>query len=173
MGEVKELTIPLPDDFHHHLRDGEVLEDVIGFASESFSNLLVMPNIKPPVRTVEDAEAYRSRILDAAKRRGCDAPNLLMTLYLTDATTIKEIIKVKECGFVKALKLYPAGATTNSDFGVSSYDNIQEVLKKMAELQIPLLVHGEVTDPNVDIFDREAKFIETILKPTKISNSAH
>ena len=165
MGDVTELTISLPDDFHHHLRDGEVLGDVIGHASASFSNLLVMPNIKPPVRTVEDAEAYRSRILDAAKSKCCVAPNLLMTLYLTDTTTPEEIVKVKQSGFVKALKLYPAGATTNSEFGVTSYGNIQEVLRKMADLQIPLLVHGEVTDPKVDIFDREAKFIEIVLKP--------
>ena len=107
--------------------------------SASFSNLLVMPNIKPPVRTVEDAEAYRSRILDAAKSKCCVAPNLLMTLYLTDTTTPEEIVKVKQSGFVKALKLYPAGATTNSEFGVTSYGNIQEVLRKMADLQIPLL----------------------------------
>lgn len=162
---MEELKIKKPHDFHHHLRDGEVLPDVIEHASASFSGILVMPNIKPPVRCVEDAEAYRNRILDAAKGRHCVAPTLLMTLYLTDTTTPEEIVKVKESGFIKALKLYPAGATTNSEFGVTSYGNIQEVLKKMTELQIPLLVHGEVTDPTVDIFDREAKFIELVLKP--------
>jgi dihydroorotase len=159
------IIIEVPDDFHHHLRDGEVLPDVVEHASRTFGNVLCMPNIKPPVRSVEEAAAYRDRIVEAGNSRGCHVPNLLMTLYLTDTTTPDDIQQVKDSGFVKALKLYPAGATTNSEFGVTSYEKIQPVLRAMAEAKIPLLVHGEVTDPAVDIFDREAVFIETILKP--------
>jgi dihydroorotase len=163
---MNEITISVPDDFHHHLRDGEVLPNVVEYCASSFHNVLVMPNIKPPVRTVEEAEAYLARILEAGQvSSSSSSPNYLMTLYLTDTTTPEEIIKVSASDNVYALKLYPAGATTNSEFGVTSYDKIKPCLAKMSELQIPLLVHGEVTDPTIDIFDREAVFIENKLKP--------
>jgi dihydroorotase len=161
-----EIHLSSPVDFHLHLRDGEVLKDTIEHAAASFDQILVMPNIQPPVRTVDDANAYRQRILDAAASRGCRAPDLLMTLYLTDTTTVEEIEKVAGPGsHVKALKLYPQGVTTNSEYGVTEYGKIQRVLRRMSELGIPLLVHGEVKDANVDIFDREERFIELILKP--------
>ena len=133
---VDAIEIEIPDDFHHHLRDGEVLADVVEHASRAFGNLLCMPNIKPPVRTVREAEEYRDRIIQAGNSRGCRLPTLLMTLYLTDTTTPEDIIQVKDCGFVKALKLYPAGATTNSEFGVTSYHKIQPVLRAMADAKI-------------------------------------
>ena len=154
MSSEIEISILAPDDMHHHFRDGEVLADNVVHMCH-FNNVLVMPNIKPPVRTVAEALAYKQRIHAAAASRNVVPPNLMMTLYLTDTTTPEEISKVKESGEVKAMKLYPAGATTNSEFGVSSYDKIKPALAAMQELGIPLLLHGEVTDPDVDIFDRE------------------
>lgn len=124
-----------------------------------------MPNLKPPVRTVAEAAAYRQRILAALPARSAFEP--LMTLYLTDATPPDEILRVKESGFVHALKLYPAGATTNSDAGVTDLAKCQKTLEKMAELGIPLLCHGEVADPAVDVFDREARFIERVMLPLR------
>jgi dihydroorotase len=157
----------LPDDFHHHLRDGQVLSDTVQFVSNSFDYVLVMPNINPPVTDVNKANEYLKRIKDAYENSHVKntQPTFLMTLYLTDNTSSSDIIDVYNSNNVVALKLYPSGATTNSQFGVTSYDNIKPALQTMSDYQIPLLVHGEVTDPEVDIFDREAVFIENVLKP--------
>lgn len=159
----QSLTITRPDDWHLHLRDGETMAAVVGHSAREFARAIIMPNLKPPVTTVELAAAYRSRIL-AALPTGSDFEPL-MTLYITDQMSPGEIVKAKESGFVKAVKLYPAGATTNSDSGVTSFDKVMGTLEKMAEVGLPLLVHGEVTDPAVDVFDREAVFIDTILAP--------
>jgi len=153
------LTILQPDDYHHHLRDEPYLEHTVPFAARAFHRLLVMPNLVPPVTTTVMALEYRERIL---KRVPADVPEgsfvPLMALYLTDNTTPEEIALAKESGHVYAVKLYPAGATTNSDFGVTSYEKIMPALSKMEELGIFLLVHGESTDQSVDIFEREQSF---------------
>lgn len=174
--ETEYIDLYLPDDFHHHLRDGELLTNVVKFASQSFDNVLVMPNIKPPVKKVQDANEYLKRIKKAYMLEDISSgihnqmPNFLMTLYLTDNTTPEDIQEVYKSENVFALKLYPAGATTNSEFGVTNYKNIDPVLKEMASLEIPLLVHGEVTDPDIDIFDREQVFIDSVLKPILIKH---
>ncbi|MFC4159102.1 dihydroorotase [Chitinimonas lacunae] len=160
---MNSLTLIRPDDWHLHLRDGDALKAVLPDTARRFGRAIVMPNLKPPVRTVEDAAAYRERIL-AALPAGLNFEPL-MTLYLTDVTPPEEIAKVKDSGFVKALKLYPAGATTNSDAGVTDVNKVLPTLAAMAELGIPLLVHGEVTDPAIDVFDREAVFIDRVMKP--------
>jgi len=160
---MQELTLIRPDDWHLHLRDGDALQAVVGHSAERFARAIVMPNLKPPVTTTEQAIAYRDRIL-AALPAGSDFTPL-MTLYLTDKTTPGEIAKACESGVVHAVKLYPAGATTNSDSGVTHIYKPEAALRTMAEVGIPLLVHGEVTESNVDIFDREARFLETVLKP--------
>ncbi len=157
------LTLIRPDDWHLHLRDGAALAAVLPDTARRFGRAIVMPNLKPPVRTVEEAAAYRERILAALPTGMSFEP--LMTLYLTDVTPPEEIAKVKASGFVKALKLYPAGATTNSDAGVTDINKVLPTLAEMARQGIPLLVHGEVTDPSVDVFDREAVFIERVMKP--------
>lgn len=157
------LTLLRPDDWHLHLRDGAALNAVLLDTARRFGRAIVMPNLKPPVRTVADAAAYRDRILAALPEGASFEP--LMTLYLTDSTPVEEIALVKASGFVKALKLYPAGATTNSDAGVTDFNKILPTLSAMAELGIPLLVHGEVVDHTVDVFDREAIFIERVMKP--------
>jgi dihydroorotase len=157
------LTLIRPDDWHLHLRDGDALKAVLPDTARRFGRAIVMPNLKPPVRTVADAAAYRERILAALPAGLCFEP--LMTLYLTDTTPPEEIARVKESGFVHALKLYPAGATTNSDSGVTDIQKVMPTLKAMAELGVPLCIHGEVTDHTVDVFDREAVFIEQVLKP--------
>ncbi|MBV1774612.1 dihydroorotase [Burkholderiaceae bacterium DAT-1] len=157
------LTLIRPDDWHLHLRDGDALKAVLPDTARRFGRAIVMPNLKPPVRTVEEAAAYRDRILAALPAGTTFEP--LMTLYLTDVTPPEEIAKVKASGFVKALKLYPAGATTNSDAGVTDVNKVLPTLKAMADLGVPLLVHGEVTDASIDVFDREAVFIDRVMKP--------
>jgi len=161
------LTLTRPDDWHLHLRDGDGLKAVVGHSAERFHRAIVMPNLKPPVTTTEQALAYRDRILAALPPSSSSASTFepLMTLYLTDNTTPEEIHKAIESGVVKAVKLYPAGATTNSDAGVTHIYKPEAALRTMAELGMPLLVHGEVTEAHVDIFDREAEFLDTVLKP--------
>ncbi|QDQ26748.1 dihydroorotase [Chitinimonas arctica] len=160
---MQTLTLIRPDDWHLHLRDGAALQAVLPDTARRFGRAIVMPNLKPPVRTVADAAAYRDRILAALPAGMRFEP--LMTLYLTDVTPPDEIARVAESGFVKAIKLYPAGATTNSDQGLTDIAKAMPTLAAMAELGVPLLVHGEVTDPAVDVFDREAVFIEQVMKP--------
>lgn len=160
---MTQITLIRPDDWHLHLRDGEALKAVLPDTARRFGRAIVMPNLKPPVRTVADAAAYRERILAAIPAGMRFEP--LMTLYLTDVTPPEEITRLKDSGFVKAVKLYPAGATTNSDAGLTDIKKAMPTLAAMAELGVPLLVHGEVTDPNVDVFDREAVFIEQVMKP--------
>jgi len=160
---VTELTLTRPDDWHLHLRDGAGLAAVLPHTAERFARAIVMPNLRPPVTSTAQAVAYRERILAALPAGSRFTP--LMTLYLTDNTTAEDIMAAKESGVVYAVKLYPAGATTNSDSGVTDLRKCEAALKAMAELQLPFLVHGEVTDANVDIFDRERVFLERILAP--------
>jgi dihydroorotase len=157
------LTIRRPDDWHVHLRDGDMLAAVAGHTAAQFARAIVMPNLAPPVTTASAAEAYRGRIL-AALPPGADFTPL-MTCYLTDEADPDEIARGHAAGSFTAAKLYPANATTNSAQGVSNIRNIYQVLERMQAIGMPLLVHGEVTDPQVDIFDREAVFIEHILAP--------
>ena len=157
------LTLTRPDDWHLHLRDGEALKAVLPHTARQFARAIVMPNLKPPVTTVALAAAYRERILAALPVGASFEP--LMTLYLTDNTPAEEIRAAVSAGFVKAVKLYPAGATTNSDAGVTDLARCDAALAEMARLGLPLLVHGEVTDPAIDLFDREAVFIEQVLSP--------
>ena len=160
---TESITLTRPDDWHLHLRDGDGLNAVVGHSAERFHRAIVMPNLKPPVTTTEQALEYRDRILAALPAGSTFEP--LMTLYLTDNTSPEEIVKAKQSGVVKAVKLYPAGATTNSDFGVTHIYKPEAALRTMAEVGMPLLVHGEVTEAHVDIFDREAEFLDTVLKP--------
>jgi dihydroorotase len=160
---AEKLTIARPDDWHVHFRDGDLMKSVVGATARQFGRAIVMPNLKPPVTTVEQARAYRERILAAVPPGAPFEP--LMTLYLTDNTSPDEIAKAKDAGFVKAVKYYPAGATTNSDSGVTDIRKCDAVFEAMAAQRIPLLLHGEVTDPEIDVFDREKAFIETILGP--------
>ncbi len=160
---MQTLTITRPDDWHLHLRDGAALAAVLPDTARRFARAIVMPNLKPPVTTVALAAAYRERILDALPAGMNFTP--LMTLYLTDNLPPAEVDALKASGFVHAVKLYPAGATTNSDVGVSDLTKCTPTLARMEKLGVPLLVHGEVTDPAVDIFDREAVFIDTVLNP--------
>lgn len=162
---MKNLTITQPDDWHLHLRDGEALQAVLPDTVRQFARAIVMPNLKPLVRTVADAAAYRDRIMAAIPTGQTFEP--LMTLYLTDNTSPEDIIAAKESGFVKAVKYYPAGATTNSDFGLTDIRNGDRVFETMQEVNLPLLLHGEVTHKEVDIFDREKVFIEKYLIPLK------
>jgi dihydroorotase len=157
------LTITRPDDWHLHLRDGAALAAVLPDTARRFARAVVMPNLKPPVTTVEQAAAYRRRIVAAVPSGMRFEP--LMTLYLTDNLPPAEIERAKASGFVHAVKLYPAGATTNSDAGVTDLGRCRATLAKMEALGLPLLVHGEATDPAVDVFDREAVFIERVLAP--------
>ena len=158
-----KLTITRPDDWHLHVRDGAALAAVLPDTCRQMGRAIIMPNLKPPVTTVEMAAAYRERILAARPAGSTFEP--LMTLYLTEATTADEVRKAKTSGFVHGIKLYPAGATTNSDAGVRDVSNAMVALEAMAEVGMPLLVHGEVTDPAVDVFDREAVFIDTVFEP--------
>ncbi len=158
-----QITITRPDDWHLHLRDGEALAAVLAHTARQFARAIVMPNLKPPVTTVALAAEYRRRILNALPAGADFQP--LMTLYLTDNTRPADIAAAVECGFVKAVKLYPAGATTNSDAGVSAIAKTYGALEEMERLGLPLLVHGEETDPAVDIFDREKAFIDRTLAP--------
>ena len=157
------ITLTRPDDWHLHLRDGAALHAVLPHSARQFARAIVMPNLRPPVTTVAAAARYRQRILDALPAGTRFEP--LMTLYLTDNTAPDEIRRAVESGFVKAVKLYPAGATTNSDAGVTDLAKCDAVLAEMEKVGMPLLVHGEVTDPSVDLFDRERVFIETGLQP--------
>jgi dihydroorotase len=160
---MQTLTITRPDDWHLHLRDGAALAAVLPDTARRFGRAIVMPNLRPPVTTVALAAAYRDRILAALPAGMKFTP--LMTLYLTDNMPPAEVDAIKAGDFVHAIKLYPAGATTNSDAGVSDLKKCAATLARMEKLGVPLLVHGEVTDPAVDIFDREAVFIDTVLQP--------
>ncbi|HEY5310217.1 MAG TPA: dihydroorotase, partial [Casimicrobiaceae bacterium] len=156
------LTLPRPDDWHLHLRDGAAMAAVVGETARVFGRAIVMPNLKPPVTTVAAAQAYRDRILAALPRGTRFAP--LMTLYLTDNTSPPEIAAAKASGFVHAVKYYPAGATTNSDAGVTALDRVYPALAEMERQGMVLSLHGEVTDPAVDMFDRERVFVDTLLE---------
>jgi dihydroorotase len=160
---MQTLTITRPDDWHLHLRDGAALAAVLPDTARRFGRAIVMPNLKPPVTSVALADAYRQRILAALPAGLSFEP--LMTLYLTDNTPPDEIDRAKASGFVHGVKLYPAGATTNSDAGVSALVKCRAALARMEAVGMPLLVHGEVTDPAVDVFDREAVFIDRVLLP--------
>ncbi len=158
-----QLTITRPDDWHLHLRDGEALASVLAHTARQFGRAIVMPNLKPPVTTVEQAANYRERIIAALPAGAVFEP--LMTLYLTDNTPASEVVKAAASGFVKAIKLYPAGATTNSDAGLTAIEKAYDTLAEMERVGLPLLVHGEATDPKIDLFDREKVFIDTVLLP--------
>jgi dihydroorotase len=157
------ITLRRPDDWHLHLRDGAMLEAVLPFTARQFARAIIMPNLVPPVTTVAAAEAYRGRILAALPPDADFTP--LMTCYLTDTTDPDELERGHRAGIFTAGKLYPAKATTNSAHGVSDIAKTYRALERMASLGLPLLVHGEVTDPAIDIFDREAVFIDTVLAP--------
>ena len=163
----QSLTITRPDDWHLHLRDGDALKAVLPHTARQFARAIIMPNLKPPVRTVAEAAAYRGRILaalDSGPAAGCGFEPL-MTLYLTDNTSPDEILRAAQSGFVKAVKYYPAGATTNSDSGVTDLRHCDAVFTAMQEAGLPLLLHGEVTGDEVDVFDREKVFVEKHLIP--------
>ena len=160
---AQTLTITQPDDWHVHLRDGEVLPRTVADISRYFGRAIVMPNLVPPVTNAELARQYHQRITKQLSTQSTFKP--LMTLYLTDKTLVQDIIDAKNSGVVFAAKLYPAGATTNSASGVTDVANIFAVLEQMQQLDMPLLIHGEVTDSDIDIFDREKVFIDTILAP--------
>ena len=159
------LTIPRPDDWHLHLRDGAMLAAVLPETARHFARAIIMPNLVPPVVTEAQAAAYRDRILAALPESMAFQP--LMTLYLTEDTDPDDVASAHASGLVKAVKLYPAGATTNSASGVADFDRVRAVLERMAEIGLPLCVHGEVTSPDIDIFDREAVFIERVLDPIR------
>jgi len=165
MASPDTLNIIRPDDWHLHLRDGSMMADVLPHTARQFARAIVMPNLKPPVTTTAMADAYRQRILAALPAGMQFEP--LMVLYLTNNTPPEEIRRAKESGFVHGVKLYPAGATTNSDAGVTSLKHCMPTLEIMQQLGMPLLVHGEVTDADVDIFDREAVFIDRVLQPLR------
>jgi dihydroorotase len=158
------LTLTRPDDWHVHLRDGDALQAVVPHTAAQFARAIVMPNLRPPVTTAVQAVAYRERILAAVPQGASFTP--LMTLYLTDNLPADEILRAKDVGVV-ALKLYPAGATTNSDAGVTDVRKTYATLEAMQRAGMPLLVHGEVTAPEIDLFDREAVFIDTQLIPLR------
>ena len=157
------LTIQRPDDWHVHLRDGEALKAVVHFTAERFGRAIVMPNLKPAITSTELAGAYRQRILAALPAGSRFEP--LLTLYLTNGTTIEEIDRAKNCGFIHGVKLYPAGATTHSDAGVTDIRQVYGVLARMEEIGMRLLVHGESPQSDVDVFDRETHFIDAVLAP--------
>jgi dihydroorotase len=162
---MQKLTLTRPDDWHLHLRDGAALQAVLPHTVRQFARAIVMPNLKPPVRTVAEAGAYRDRILASVPAGQQFEP--LMTLYLTDNTSPEEIVAAKAAGFVKAVKYYPAGATTNSDLGVTDIRKCDRVFEAMQAEGLPLLLHGEVTDHGVDVFDREKVFIDRHLRPLR------
>jgi dihydroorotase len=158
-----QITLTRPDDWHLHLRDGPALAAVLPHSARQFARAIVMPNLRPPVTTVAAAGEYRARILAALPAGLSFEP--LMTLYLTDHTPVDEIRRAAESDSVQAVKLYPAGATTNSDSGVTDLERCDATVAAMAELGVPLLVHGEATDPAIDVFDREKVFIDRVLQP--------
>jgi dihydroorotase len=159
------LTLTRPDDWHLHLRDGDMLKAVAPESARDFGRAIIMPNLVPPVVTGAQAAAYRSRIMAALPAQSDFQP--LMTLYLTEETDPEDLAAAHASGLVTAAKLYPAGATTNSASGVTDFDKLQPVLEKMAEIGMPMCVHGEVTDADIDIFDREAVFIDRVLDPLR------
>lgn len=161
----QQITITRPDDWHLHVRDGAALASVLPHTAAQFARAIIMPNLKPPVTTTEQAAAYRERILAALPAGMNFEP--LMTLYLTNNTPPDEIRRAKDSGFVHAVKLYPAGATTNSDAGVTDLKNCYKTLETMQEVGMPFLVHGEVTDAEIDLFDREAVFIDRVMQPLR------
>jgi len=161
---MDRLTLKRPDDWHLHLRDGNAMASVLADSARRFARAIVMPNLQPPVRTTQQALDYRERILGALPDGAEFEP--LMTLYLTDDTPPEEIARAKLSGRVFGVKLYPAGATTNSESGVTRLSRCFHTLEKMEELGLPLLVHGESADPHIDVFDREQTFIEEVLGPT-------
>ncbi len=158
---MQTLKIIRPDDFHLHLRDGAEMESVVMDSARQFARAIIMPNLRPPIVTTAQAMDYRERILACLPEDKPFQP--LMTLYLTDRTTPEEIDCARQCGHIYGVKYYPAGATTNSENGVTAIENVYPVLEKMVELDMPLLIHGEVTDNDVDMFDREHVFIERVL----------
>ena len=162
---TQSLTITRPDDWHLHLRDGAMLHAVLPETTRHFARAIVMPNLVPPVVTAAQASAYRDRIMAAMPKGASFEP--LMTLYLTENTDPDDLAAAHASGLITSVKLYPAGATTNSASGVSKFENVRHVLDRMAEIGCPLCVHGEVTDPAVDIFDREAVFIDRVLDPIR------
>ena len=159
------LTLRRPDDWHLHLRDGAMMQAVLPETARHFARAIVMPNLVPPVVTADDAAAYRDRIMRALPEGATFEP--LMTLYLTEATDPEDVRNAHAAGIATAVKLYPAGATTNSASGVRDFEKVRPVLDVMAEIGMPLCVHGEVTDHEIDIFDREATFIDRVLKPLR------
>lgn len=162
---MRSITIRRPDDWHLHLRDGAMLEGVIADTSRHFARAIIMPNLVPPVVTTADATAYRERIMAALPKGDRFEP--LMTLYLTEDTNPDNVEAGAKSGLITAVKLYPAGATTNSHGGVRDMEKAMAVLERMAKIGLPLCVHGEVTTPEVDIFDREKVFIDTVLDPLR------
>lgn len=160
-----QLNIIRPDDWHLHLRDGAMLAATLPYSAAVFGRAIIMPNLNPPIRTLKDLNAYRSRIIAALPAESGFQP--LMTLYLTEDTDPRDISSGAESGELTAVKLYPAGATTNSDSGVRDMSRVTKIFEAMQAADIPLLVHGEVTDPGVDIFDREAVFIDRVLEPLR------
>src|SRR6516162_5661241 len=163
--QIDTITLRRPDDWHVHLRDRAMLAAVVPFTARHFARAIVMPNLVPPVTDVATARAYRERILAALPAGAAFTP--LMTCYLTDTTDPQEVARGWEEGAFAAVKLYPAHATTNSAFGVTDYHRVSPVLERMAQLGMPLLIHGEVTDPDVDVFDREAVFVDRVLDPLR------
>ena len=161
-----QIQLIQPDDWHLHIRDGEVMKDVLADTARQFARAIIMPNLKPPVTTVDLAKAYQGRIQQNLNLLGVTGFTPLMTLYLTDNTSADEVRKAKDAG-IAAFKLYPAGATTNSDAGVSDLKHCYAALEAMQAVGMPLLVHGEVTSPEIDIFDREAVFIDQVLEPLR------
>ena len=160
---MDRITIARPDDWHLHLRDGQAMASVLEDTARRFGRAIVMPNLKPPVRTTQQALHYRERILGELPEGSAFDP--LMTLYLTDNTPPEEIVRAKLSGRVHGVKLYPAGSTTHSDEGVTRISRCFLALEKMEQLGLPLLIHGEVTDPMVDVFDREKAFVDEVLGP--------
>ncbi|WP_216199774.1 dihydroorotase [Polynucleobacter sp. UK-Mo-2m-Kol15] len=161
-----QIQLIQPDDWHLHIRDGKVMKDVLADTARQFARAIIMPNLKPPVTTVDLANAYQGRIEVNLQSLGVTGFTPLMTLYLTDNTSVDEVRKAKDAGIV-GFKLYPAGATTNSDAGVSDIKRCHAVLEAMQAVGMPLLVHGEVTSAEIDIFDREAVFIDQVLEPLR------
>ena len=163
---LSKIELIQPDDWHLHIRDGDVMRDVLADTARQFARAIIMPNLKPPVTTVDLAKAYQTRIESQLKSLGVNGFTPLMTLYLTDNTSADEVRKAKDAG-IAAFKLYPAGATTNSDAGVSDLKHCHAALEVMQAVGMPLLVHGEVTTADIDIFDREAVFIDMVLEPLR------
>ena len=162
---TQSLTLTRPDDWHLHLRDGAMLTGIAPETARDFGRAIIMPNLVPPVVTAAQALAYKGRILAALPKSSTFQP--LMTLYLTEQTDPDDLASAHASGLVTAAKLYPAGATTNSESGVQNFNKLQPILERMAEIGMPMCVHGEVTDADVDIFDREAVFIDRILDPLR------